>query len=243
MSHLPNSRKVKVRKHLKLIFPLVLNSAQRTFLFCGEKKCGKSSLILKLFDDNPKEDLPTTTALDFKYHVKTRDEKKATLNAYELGGGRLLSPLLKTCLSADRILDTTMCVCIDLSKPGNALESLMFWLQQIREHTQAVLEDLNQTNPAKIATLNTKLASVWGEHEDRGKINLCPVPIIIICTKYDIFANENEPQRKKIICRALRFMAHNSGASLVFTSVREKESHLFKSLLLTHAFEGSTPER
>ena len=227
-----------------MILVVLGSGGQRTFVFCGEKKSGKSSLILKLFDDNPKEDLlPTTTALDFKYHTKTREDKKATLNAYELGGGRLLSPLLKTCLSASRILDTTMCVCVDLSKPGNALESLVFWLEQIREQTRAVLQDLNQTNPAKIATLNSKLANVWAEHEDRGKINVCPIPIIIICTKYDVFANENEPQRKKIICRALRFMAHNSGASLVFTSVREKESHLFKSLLLSHAFEGSAPER
>lgn len=111
-------------------------------MFCGEKKCGKSSLILKLFDDNPKEDLPPTTALDFKYYIKTRDERKATLNAYEIGGGRLLSPLLETCLSPDRILDTSVCICVDLSKPGNSIESLNFWLDTIREQTKQVLSNL-----------------------------------------------------------------------------------------------------
>jgi hypothetical protein len=81
-----------------------------------------------LFDESVKEELPTTTALDYKYFVKTRDERKATLNAYEIGGGRLLSSLLATCLSPDRILDTTVCICVDLSKPGNSIESLNFWL-------------------------------------------------------------------------------------------------------------------
>jgi dynein light intermediate chain 2, cytosolic len=63
------------------------------------------------------------------------------------------------------------------------------------------------------------------------------VPVVIVGTKYDVFANQFEPQRKKIICRALRYFAHDSGASLVFTSVRENQSSQFKSLLLAQAFE------
>jgi hypothetical protein len=100
---------------------------------------------LKLFDENPKEDLPTTTALEFAYHVKTKDEKRTTLNAYEIGGGRLLSSMLKTCLSSDRILETTICICIDLSRAGNTIESLNFWLEQVREHSRQVMETLEET--------------------------------------------------------------------------------------------------
>jgi GTPase SAR1 family protein len=40
------------------------NSA-KTFIFVGEKRSGKTSLIQKFFDENPKDDVPPTTALDF----------------------------------------------------------------------------------------------------------------------------------------------------------------------------------
>ena len=42
----------------------------KTLIFVGEKRCGKSSLIQKFFDENPKEDMPVTTALDYQYTTK-----------------------------------------------------------------------------------------------------------------------------------------------------------------------------
>lgn len=79
-----------------------------------------------------------------------------------------------------------------------------------------------------------------GEHEDRSKINPMLVPVVLICTKYDEFANQYESARKKIICSALRYIAHLNGAALVFASVREKTpSQLYKAMLLSHVVEGS----
>lgn len=43
--------------------------------------------------------MPPTTALEYSYTTKTRDDKKVTLNAYELGGGRELSSMLQSCVS------------------------------------------------------------------------------------------------------------------------------------------------
>jgi len=58
------------------------------------------------------------------------------------------------------------------------------------------------------------------------------VPIIIIGTKFDAFANQFESAKKKSVCLALRYIAHMNGADLVFASVREKlPSQLFKALL------------
>jgi len=46
---------------------IVLGTTQdsKTFIFVGEKRCGKTSLIQKYFDENPKDDVPETTALDY----------------------------------------------------------------------------------------------------------------------------------------------------------------------------------
>ncbi len=60
----------------------------------GDKMSGKSSLIAKLLDEPLKDDMKETTALDFRYGTRIKDEKKQKLNIYELGGGRTLSSLL-----------------------------------------------------------------------------------------------------------------------------------------------------
>lgn len=66
------------------------------------------------------------------------------------------------------------------------------------------------------------------------------VPVVLICSKYDAFANQYESARKKTICLALRYLAHLNGASLVFASVREKvPSQLYKALLMSSVVEGS----
>jgi dynein light intermediate chain 2 len=65
------------------------------------------------------------------------------------------------------------------------------------------------------------------------------VPVIIIGSKYDDFANKFESARKKTICLALRYLAHFNGADLVFASVREKlPAQLYRALLMSHVFEG-----
>jgi GTPase SAR1 family protein len=51
----------------------------------GEKHCGKSSLISKFLEEPVKEDMKETTALDFRYGTRVKDEKKQKVNIYELG--------------------------------------------------------------------------------------------------------------------------------------------------------------
>jgi len=65
------------------------------------------------------------------------------------------------------------------------------------------------------------------------------VPIVILATKFDAFANKYESVQKKSICLALRYIAHMNGADLVFSSVREKvPSQLYRALLSYQVFEG-----
>lgn len=45
-------------------------------MFVGEKSCGKSSLIAKFLDEPVKDDMKETTALDFRYGTRIKDEKK-----------------------------------------------------------------------------------------------------------------------------------------------------------------------
>jgi GTPase SAR1 family protein len=61
---------------------------QKTILFVGEKKTGKTSLVSKYFGDNVKEDMGETIALDYKFGKLMQEDKSQKVSAYEIGGGR-----------------------------------------------------------------------------------------------------------------------------------------------------------
>lgn len=62
----------------------------------------------------------------------------------------------------------------------------------------------------------------WSQHDDRDKLSLSPVPICIIGSKFDAYANTYESAIKKQLCMALRYIAHANGCDLVMGSVKEK---------------------
>ena len=111
------------------------NVSEKTFVFIGDKMSGKSSLIAKLLDEPLKDDMKETTALDFRYGTRVKEEKKSRLNIYELGGGRTLASLLQAPLNSYALAsgDIIVCIVIDLANPGASVDTLLFWLATIRE--------------------------------------------------------------------------------------------------------------
>lgn len=63
----------------------IVIATDKTVVFVGEKQSGKSSLIAKFLDEPVKDDMKETTALDFRYGTRFKDEKKQKVNIYELG--------------------------------------------------------------------------------------------------------------------------------------------------------------
>ena len=53
------------------------------------------------------------------------------------------------------------------------------------------------------------------DHPDIQATEPFPLPIVILGGKYDLFQNM-EPEKKKIVCKALRFFSHFYGATLQF---------------------------
>jgi len=85
--------------------------------------------------------------------------------------------------------------------------------------------------------MRTRLEANWSSNEDRNKINLSLVPTVIIGAKFEIFANSNESLKKKLLCNALRYIAHTYGCDLVFGSIKEKQPQLlYRSMLNKHVF-------
>jgi GTPase SAR1 family protein len=106
----------------------------KTFVVLGDPKSGKSSLISKFLEMGVKEDMPETFALKYMSGTKEKDRQKVKVSFYELGGGHTYADLLEAAIVSPGSPDTTtICVCIDLSKPKNCVGTLRGWLKQIRE--------------------------------------------------------------------------------------------------------------
>jgi hypothetical protein len=59
-----------------------------------------------------------------------------------------------------------------------------------------------------------------------------PLPVVVIGSKFDIFANTFEPIKRKQVCLALRYIAHANGCDLVFSSTKEKlPGAMYKAML------------
>ena len=62
------------------------------------------------------------------------------------------------------------------------------------------------------------------------------IPVVVAATKYDEFATQLA-EKKKFLCRALRYFCHVNGCDLVFTSIRERNALAqYKALMKTHLF-------
>lgn len=114
----------------------VETTGDRTFVFVGDKQSGKTSLVSKLLDEPVKEDVKETTALDFRFGTRVREEKKQKISIYELGGGRTLANLLQAPLNAHSLSTGGLVISIvlDLTNPGASVDTLLFWLATLREH-------------------------------------------------------------------------------------------------------------
>lgn len=76
-----------------------------------------------------------TTALEFNSGIKLSGDKRVKTNVYELGGGRNFANLLEAALSGGNVANTTVCIVVDLTKPGNTIESCLFWINAIKEQS------------------------------------------------------------------------------------------------------------
>ena len=82
----------------------IATTTSKTFIFVGEKKSGKSSMITKFLEMQVKEEMPETTAMNYSSGIKhNKDDKKVKVNVYELGGGRSFANLLESAMVGDSI--------------------------------------------------------------------------------------------------------------------------------------------
>lgn len=70
-----------------------------------------------------------------------------------LGGGRILSALLAAPMTPFNISTTAVCIVLDLSAPGGAIDSLLYWIAVIREYSLKAIDELQKNNSKVYAAM------------------------------------------------------------------------------------------
>lgn len=205
-------------------------------MFVGSQNSGKTSLILRFLE---REEPPKpTTALDYTYGRRFRgaNTAKDVTHLWELGGGTFLSKLVEVPITRENISTISVVLVLDLSKLDELWNTLEIFVKQIRHRVNQVLSELK---PVDANNLKQRAWKKFGEdHPDKELLDPCPIPLAIIGSKYDIF-QDFDPEKKKIVCKTLRFIAHTNGTSLHFSSTKSDILIARTKQLISHLAFGT----
>jgi dynein light intermediate chain 2, cytosolic len=194
---------------------------QTYILFVGDKHSGKTT-AQNYFLNPSKDDTPKpTVALEYTYgrRSSSNSSQKDIAHIWELGGGTKLAELIKVPMSLERFLNFHVVICVDLSKPAKCFDSLKTWMEIVNKRVEECMAQLERSRKGKkiLQAIKTRIHSKYKSHQDASIVDPSPVPITIVCTKYDVFANE-DPAKRKVLLSAIRYIAHVKGYSVYCTS-------------------------
>lgn len=196
---------------------------ERTVLLMGSKAGGKTSILLRCLDRD--ELSKPTLALEYTFGRRARGHNtpKDIAHLWELGGGTSLSDLVQIPITPVTISCLSVILVLDLSKPNALWGTMEKLLQAAQAHLERTSSQVQKSKPGvKHQTPSHSAARVLPkDYPDRELISPFPVPLLIIGSKYDIF-QEFDSDKKKVVSKTLRFIAHYYAASLVFTSIKSE---------------------
>lgn len=239
-------------------------------LFVGGKQCGKSTLISRFLDKGcihlTSDDTPSpSVALEYTFGRRTRGANgiKDVSHIWELGtvyvteaGATSLSDLINIPLNEANIHIASLAICVDLSKPEESLQLLKHFFDKTGARVDKILEGLESRGSKRPKALRHHAWTRFGaDHPDKlfiiyGREHVKPfvIPVAIIGTKYDSLS-KMESERRKLLCKTLRFIAHSNGASLLFVTTKDevsiaKVAYIIliqcRQLISHHAFKAAT---
>ncbi|CAM9469936.1 unnamed protein product [Ectocarpus sp. 12 AP-2014] len=212
-------------------------------LCVGMPGAGKSTLLNTYLNPNNDSIPKPTVALEYMFarRASAPNMPKDVAHIWELGGGSHVSDLVRVPITPDRFHDALYVIVVDLSRPSSVIPHLLQWTDQIKACVKVCVRELGKRDPTFGETLKRKTYAKLGrDHPDLRAVRPCPVPLVIVGNKYDVFKNQ-ESARKRILAQALRFVAHINGASLLFCSSREKKlKDILRLTLNTHLFRAGS---
>jgi len=234
-----------------------------TLLFCGAKKSGKTSLIDRFINPTKDEkDAPKpTVALDYKFarydptSATSSSTTKLLAHIYDLGGEECNDNLSAIAISPSTIGNIIAAIVVDLSEPHSVLANLDKWLKLLKAQVASTFDALTRESDAgarRVAAIQAArqaaVEAAYAEHPDAQLLRPFPIQLVIFGSKWDLLTADQDREKVKSLCRALRFIAHTNAASLVFASTRDKvamkgATGILKQLVFGASSKGGLPEQ
>jgi dynein light intermediate chain 2 len=211
-------------------------------IFVGNKNAGKTTIMLR-FQEREEPPKPTV-ALEYTFgrrQARGPNMGKKVVHIWELGGGTSLTKLLDSPINEKSIKTMSFVIVLDLSKPNELFLTLETLLKELKTRVNKVLADLSTKDSRVVERMKKQAWKKYGDdHPDHDLLDLFPVPLIIFGSKYDIL-QDFDSEKRKVICKMLRFIAHTNGASLQFYSVKSPGLVSRANALISSVVFGTSP--
>ncbi|XP_041352795.1 cytoplasmic dynein 2 light intermediate chain 1-like isoform X2 [Gigantopelta aegis] len=209
----------------------------------GSKNSGKTSMILRFLD---RDEAPKpTVALEYTFgrRAKGHNIAKDVGHIWELGGGTWLAKLMDIPINPDTIMHTTLIIVLDLSLPNELWFTLESLLTAAKSRIETVIAEMKNTMPNMRDKLREKAwERVGSDHPDKNMIDPFLIPLVIVGSKFDIF-QDFDPEKRKVICKTLRFYAHVHGASIQFFSTKIDQLVKKTQVAISHHLFGTNTSK
>ncbi|RLN53192.1 hypothetical protein BBJ29_001710 [Phytophthora kernoviae] len=210
-------------------------------LIVGPRGSGKTSLTANFRNSSKAEEIKPTTALDYVFVRLRTSGRPAVAHMWELASTKCVSEMIKVPLAPERILHGALVIVLDLSTPGDVVPALVKWLTTLYAVVLEVLKTKEKNPVEKIAVdvLKQEAMARYGTaHPDKDEVTPLPLPVLIVGNKYETFRDEDSVKRKGVT-QAVRYLAHMYGASMLFTSMKDKTLVAqFRSIMKGFAFRS-----
>ncbi|XP_077351113.1 cytoplasmic dynein 2 light intermediate chain 1 [Festucalex cinctus] len=197
---------------------------ERTVFIMGSKTGGKTSILLRCLDRD--EPAKPTLALEYTFGRRAtgHNTPKDIAHLWELGGGTSLSDLVQIPITAASIRCLSVILVLDLSAPSALWATMETLLQAAQAHVDQAASRARQVDKSRAAGKRSASGHFAArvlpkDFPDRELLSPFPVPLLIVGSKYDRF-QELSSDKRKVICKTLRFVAHYHAASLIFSSIK-----------------------
>ncbi|KAL2083375.1 hypothetical protein ACEWY4_021148 [Coilia grayii] len=214
---------------------------ERTVIFLGSKSGGKTTILLRCLDRD--EQPKPTLALEYTFGRRARGHNtpKDIAHLWELGGGTSLSDLAQIPINSQNVRAFAMVLVLDLSKPNALWATQDRLLQAARAQVEKVCSPPQRGGDSRSGKQHGPIKTPYvlpKDYPDRELISPFPVPLLLIGSKFDIF-QDFESEKRKVICKTLRFLAHYYGASLIFTSSKSEGTMSKTKSFVSHLAFGT----
>ncbi|KAJ0404651.1 hypothetical protein P43SY_009864 [Pythium insidiosum] len=213
-------------------------------LLVGSKGAGKTSLLSAFRSSTKPEEIKPTTALDYVFvrlKAASATARPAVAHLWELAAAKCITEMMRVPLAPERVLNGALVVVLDLSAPGDVVPYLIKWLLTLYRVVHEILKakERNPVEKAGVERLRQDAMARYGAtHPDRDEVTPLPLPLLVVGNKWDAFRDEDSVKRKGVT-QALRFLAHQYGATLLFTSTKDKSCVTqFRGVMKAFAFRA-----